>query len=192
MDCLLRGEGELGFWVSDTFSGTLLVPILKNMLVKAEAGWDDYNEAYHCCRLIETVKENPGLTMEFHSLRRGRNVLGVCLVTHGRIEGPLFFPEGFQPPEKPEQILVLNYFHIAPEGRGNGEHWLRDLILPHYREKGYEALYVKSSHPRAFSLYTRLGQPVGEYLSNSDNGLYTRPGKLFRIPLNANGGGETP
>ncbi|HGM3506378.1 TPA: hypothetical protein ACKOR7_000943 [Clostridioides difficile] len=42
---------------------------------------------------------------------------------------------------------------------------------------------VKSSHPKVFTLYNRLDKCIGEYISRSDNGLYERIGKMFRISL---------
>ena len=180
---LLCEENDLEFWVADTFSGKMLTPILKNALYKAETAWDDYDEVYHCCHLIESVKRDPKMVMDFHYFSRVQSIVGVGLVTHGLIDVPLFFPDTIQFLEPIDKILIFNYFHIAPEGRGNGEHWLRDIILPYYYGKSFEAFYVKSSHPKVFSLYDRLGQQIGEYSSKSDNGLQIRPGKIFRIPI---------
>ena len=183
MGQLLCKENELEFWVTDTFSGKMLTPIIKNVLDKAENAWDDYDEVYHCCHLIESVKRDPKMTMDFHYISRGQSIVGVGLVTHGLIDVPLFFPDTVQFSEPIERMLIFNYFHIAPEGRGNGERWLRDIILPYYYGKGFEALYVKSSHPKVFSLYERLGRQIGEYSGQSDNGLLMRPGRIFRIPV---------
>lgn len=183
MDCLIKKENELGFWVTDTFSGKMLRPILMNTLYKAETAWDDYDEVFHCCQLIEAVRQNPKMTMEFHYITLKQQLVGIGLVSSGKIDKSLFFPAGFNPPEAMEKILLFNYFHISPEGRGNGEHWLRDIILPSYSGRCYEAFYVKSSHPKVFSLYGRLGLQVGNYSCKSDNGLYIRQGKIFKIPL---------
>lgn len=183
MEHLLRQRNGLDFRVSDTFSGKMLVPIIQNVYEKAENDWDDYDEVYHCCQLIETVKQNPAMTMDFHTIQKEDAVLGIGLVTHGTIDLKHFFPDISIVTDPVEKILVFNYFHVAPEGRGNGESWLRDIIIPHYADKGFLALYVKSSHPRVFSLYGRLGEKIGEYSSRSDNGLYLRPGKIFRVPI---------
>lgn len=183
MERLLGRRGDMEFWCSDTFHPTMLLPILHNLEAKTSEGWDDYNEAYHCCRLIESVRRDPELTMEFHTIRKGGEVLGVSLMTRGNILQPLFFPADLAPQESPDGLLVFNYFHIAPQGRGNGRFWLREILLPHYQKQGFQAVYVKSSHPRSFSLYASLGKQVGAYTSHSDNGLHTRTGVLFRIPL---------
>lgn len=183
MEQLLHQEGTLEFLVSDTFDGTMLSPILQNLLVKAETGWDDYDEVYHCCQLVEAVRRDSTLHMEFHTLRREGHRVGIGLVTSGRIICPLFFPDSLLPAEPVEGLLMFNYFHVAPSERGVGGRWLKDVILPHYAAQGYRAVYVKSSHPKVFSLYGQLGTEVGTYTARSDNGLYVRPGRLFRISL---------
>ena len=181
--CLLR-EGPLEYRVSDQFHSEMLIPVMENLLLKARSGWDDYDEVYHCSRLIHAAERRPNLHMLFHTLRRDCRVAGLCLATRGAVDDPLFFPPGCAP-VRPGRAAVLNYFHIAPWARGVGEHWLRDVILPHCAGLGAEAAYVKSSHPRVFSLYRRLGAEVGSYTASSDNGIFSRPGKLFRIPLEA-------
>lgn len=183
MDTLLRTDGEVSFWMSDIFRGELLVPVVENLLCKAKSGWDDYDEVYHCCRLVEQVRQGKGMEMDFHFLKRREEHVGLGLVTRGALEGSLFFPAGMALSDAMDKSLVFNYFHISAPARGNGERWLREVILPHYRDKGYQALYVKSSHPRVFSLYGRLGRDVGGYTGQSDNDLYERPGRIFRIPL---------
>ncbi|MGE4276075.1 MAG: hypothetical protein AB7E30_02725 [Lawsonibacter sp.] len=183
MEHLLRQEGTLEFLVSDTFDGTMLSPMIQNLLVKAENGWDDYDEVFHCCQLVEAVRREARLRMEFHTLRREGRVVGVGLMTGGQITCSLFFPAHLLPPEPREGQLVFNYFHVAPGERGVGSRWLQEVILPYCKAQGNRAVYVKSSHPRVFSLYARLGTEVGSYSAHSDNNLFHRPGKLFRIDL---------
>ncbi len=183
MERLLHRDGTLEFWVSDTFDGRMLSPIVQNLLVKAENGWDDYDEVFHCCRLVEAVRRETDLHMEFHTLRRNGRVVGVGLMTGGPIACPLFFPPHLLPPEPREGLLAFNYFHVAPEARGVGGRWLREVIFPYCSAQGSRTVYIKSSHPKVFSLYTRLGTVVGHYSARSDNDLFDRPGTLFRIDL---------
>ena len=183
MEKILFENKELKYFVADHFKSDMLVPITRNLLSKVENEWDDYDEVYHCCQLIETVANSPEMKMDFHFIRNGQQTVGVGLVTYGVIDMHAFFPESFTVDEPVEGMLIFNYFHISAEIRGTGEHWLRDIILPYYKEKGFASLYVKSSHPKVFSLYDRLGQCVGEYSSKSDNDLYVRQGKIFRIGL---------
>lgn len=81
MEWLLSENKEFRYCVADTFEGKILVPIMKNMLYKVETEWDDYNEAYHCCRFIEAVRKNPSVKMDFHSVKKGEDTIGVGLVT---------------------------------------------------------------------------------------------------------------
>lgn len=55
--------------------------------------------------------------------------------------------------------------------------WFKNII------KYYKAIYLKSSHPKVFSMYNRLGKEVGEYSSKSDNDLVEGKGKIFKIFL---------
>lgn len=183
MEHLLHKEGDFQFLITNTFDGKMLIPIIKNLLHKAENEWDDYDEVYHCCHLIETVRKNQNMKMDFHILKKGEDNIGIGLVTHGIIDMPLFFSDTMRTLDAAENFLVFNYFHISHDDRGHGTHWLRDIILPYYQAKGFVAVYIKSSHAKVFSLYNRLGESIGEYESKSDNGLWTRPGKIFRVPL---------
>lgn len=183
MEQQLQKERDCEFYLTDTFRGELLAPVIKNLLWKAEHGWDDYDEVAHCCRLVEQVKQDPNMQMDFHYIKKGGAQVGLATITHGKIDKQLFFPASIGLLEDLDKIVMFNYFHVSSEGRGNGAHWMRDIIMPYYGERGFQALYVKSSHPKVFSLYGRLGDAVGTYLSKSDNGLFEREGRMFRVPL---------
>ena len=183
MEKILFENKELKYFVADHFKSEMLVPITKNLLYKVEKEWDDYNEVFHCCRFIETVRNTPEIKMDFHFIRNSEQTVGVGLITYGVIDMHAFFPDSFTVAEPMEGTLIFNYFHICAEARSTGEHWLKNIILPYYKEKGFVSRYVKSSHPKVFSLYSRLGECVGQYNSKSDNELYLRTGKIFRIRL---------
>ena len=181
MEILSERNGFV-FGVTRQFQSAYLLPVLCNLRQKIEEAWDDYNELYHCCRLIERVKRDPDMRMDFHVMQKEGETVGLALVTSGKLDEALFFQEPLRMAEAPTEILFFNYFHIAPLGRGNGERWLKD-ILRYYQEKQFKAMYVKSSHPRVFSLYRRLGEEIGAYTAYSDNRLFTRQGKIFKIIL---------
>lgn len=170
------------FGVAKEFEGRFLAPIIANLLAKSQNGWDDYNEVYHCTGLIEKVKARPDITMDFHVMERDEDCLGIALVSRGEIGSEIFFADKKIIDEPLEASIVLNYFHVAPSGRGNGEKWL-EKIMDYYQKKGFRFLFLKSSHPQAFSLYRRHGKPIGEYTGSSDNGLYQRTGRIFKILL---------
>lgn len=172
----------IDFGVSSEFKSEYLTPIIQNLLFKAENEWDDYNEVYHCCKLIESVKNNKNMNMDFHIMKKDGKCLGVALISSGIFDYKIFFKEPIQINEEDKDVLIFNYFHIAQEGRGNGEIWLKNIIK-YYKSKYYKAIYLKSSHPKVFSMYNRLGIEVGEYSSYSDNKLFERKGKIFKIML---------
>ena len=109
--------------------------------------------------------------------------LGMVLMTHGAIDRDIYACSGLSISDPLDQVALLSYFHIAPSGRGNGTFWLRDLIMPFYADQGYTAVYLKTSHPRAFPLYDRLGAVIGNYTFPSDNGEHMRVGRIYRLPL---------
>ncbi len=176
-------HGEFIFSAAQCFQTKFLCPVADNVKYKLEHGWDDYNELHHCCRLIHEFQQRPGLIMDFHTMTRNGEYLGLAIVSHGNVDREMYASSGIHFSEEQDAILLFNYFHISPEGRGNGEFWLKEIILPWYAAQGYTAMYLKSSHPLAFPLYERLGAAIGSYTSKSDNGLYERHGKIFRIPL---------
>ncbi|NRZ12029.1 hypothetical protein [Clostridium beijerinckii] len=54
---IISKTNGISFGVSSEFKSEYLAPIIQNLLFKAENEWDDYNEVYHCCKLIENVKK---------------------------------------------------------------------------------------------------------------------------------------
>ena len=184
MTTVLYTKDDLEFCVSDTFEGVYLTSLLDNMKEKlVQGGWDDYNEVHHCCKIIHDLSRTPGLTIDYHFLRRSGQHLGMVMMTHGDVSPDIYRSSGLILSDPIREVVLLNYFHIAPEGRGNGTFWLRDLLMPLYASKGYSTIYLKTSHPRAFHLYDRLGTVIGNYTFPSDNGVYQRTGRIYRLPL---------
>ena len=184
MTTVLYRKNDLEFCFSDVFEGRFLLSILENMKAKIlHQEWDDYDELHHCCKIIHDFSQQKGLTMDFHTLRRDGEQLGMVMMTHGAIDPRIYAGSGIAISDPTDQVALLSYFHISPAGRGNGTFWLRDLIMPFYADQGYTAIYLKTSHPRAFPLYDRLGAVIGNYTFPSDNGVYSRVGRIYRIPL---------
>lgn len=179
---IINSINEIDFGISKEFQSQYLTPIIQNLLFKAENQWDDYDEVYHCNRLIQGVKKAKNMNMDFHIMKKNEKYLGIVLITGGSIDYSLFFKEQIDIEEKENEVLIFNYFHISKEGRGNGEVWFKNIIK-YYKEKNYKAIYLKSSHPKVFSMYRRLGKEIGEYSSKSDNDLFERKGKIFKIFL---------
>ncbi|AQR95868.1 hypothetical protein [Clostridium saccharoperbutylacetonicum] len=173
---------DIDFGISKEFKSEYLTPITLNLLSKVENEWDDYNEVYHCCKLIEAVKSNENMNMDFHIMMKNEKYLGIALITSGQIDYKLFFKEPVHINENDNEVLIFNYFHISEDGRGNGEIWFKNIIQ-YYESKSFKAIYLKSSHPKVFSMYNRLGTEIGEYSSYSDNNLFFRKGKIYKIML---------
>ncbi len=184
MTTVLYRKDDLEFCFSDAFEGKFLVSLLENMKEKLlNETWDDYNEVHHCCKIIHDFSNAPGLVMDFHTLRRGDEQLGMVMITHGAIDPRIYACSGLVISDPVDQVALLSYFHISPSGRGNGTFWLRDLIMPFYADQGYTAVYLKTSHPKAFPLYDRFGAVIGNYTFPSDNGEHMRVGRIYRLPL---------
>ncbi|MFQ6792598.1 MAG: hypothetical protein ACLRT4_07445 [Thomasclavelia sp.] len=167
------------FIVEKEFKGEYLCPIIDNLKAKYIDGFDDYNEVYHCNQLIHQLNQDSKIKLDYHLMYQEDKCLGLALIATGTIDALEFFDQPLF--KTTDKAIVLNYFHISSQGRGNGTYWLKNIILPYYQDKDY--MYLKSSHPHAFSLYQRLGEVIGEYETVSDNGDFKRKGKLFKIKV---------
>ena len=184
MTTVLYEKNGFEFCFSDSFEGKFLLSLLENMKEKIlNEAWDDYNELHHCCKIIHDFSQQPGVVMDFHTLRKDNEQLGMVMMTHGAIDRNIYACSGLSISDPMDQVALLSYFHISPAGRGNGTFWLRDLIMPFYADQGYTAIYLKTSHPKAFPLYDRLGAVIGNYTFPSDNAVHMRVGRIYRIPL---------
>lgn len=180
----------LSYRASESFSPSMLTPIAQNLAEKRKRDWDDYDELAHCLDLIEETRQLPDAHMVFHTAVRGEDVVGILIITTGTGFLAGRFPPGFSVGVPEQRCAVLNYFHVSPDARGIGEHWLREIVLPSVAAMGKDLVLVKSSHPKSFSLYRRLGREVGSYSAKSDHGLLTREGRIFAIPLSGGGGND--
>lgn len=161
-----------------------LEPIEKNVQWKLLNNWDDYNELHHCLSLLEKYKNIKEAWVNTHTVIKDEKTIGCLLIVGGKADFTSYKVEDEE--EKIEFLkgkVMLNYFHVSPEERGIGEQWIRKEIIPFYKKLGVTNIYVKSSHKKAWSLYKRLGIEIGDYESVSDNYLYKRKGKIFRIKI---------
>jgi len=164
------------FVVYKTFYIKYMSPINRYVQWKLETNhWDDYNELFHATKLAEDLKKYPDVWFDTHCLLRDDQIFGVLLIVGGhlkKLEAKYVIEE---------KSLLLKYFHIADKGRGYGSYWLKSVILPHYKQKGYQHIYVNSSHKDSFPFYMRLGSMIATYEQMSDNNLYFRAGCCFLI-----------
>jgi hypothetical protein len=177
----LMTKGVYDFNVTSDYHSQFMIPILENTIVKAREDWDDYHEAFHFTKLVNETRQNKKVTVEYHSIMNKGTCVGIAMIRYGSSKAnDVSLPSNIG---IKENSIVLNYFHIAPEARGNGTYWLKEIILPYYKKQGFTYAYIKSSHSKVFSLYERLGLEIDEYYTYSDNYLYERKGKVFVITL---------
>ncbi|MDG3581078.1 hypothetical protein [Galbibacter pacificus] len=177
MEITSNKEGVI-FSLHKKFHHNFLTPIGKYVNWKLENDWDDYNELYHSIRYIENLKKQPGICFETHTIEKNKNIIGVLLIVGGeldRMEDLSNLPEN--------KTVLLKYFHIVDKGNGYGSYWLNEVILPYYAKKNFEYLLVSSSHPKSFNFYRKIGKEIGTSVKKSDNGIYHRTVKSFRVLL---------
>lgn len=177
---VLQQRANEEFTVDTNFQVGYLAPIGRFVQWKLETEqWDDYNELYHASHFLESVKREPGVWLETHLLCRDNAVVGVVLIVGGELRK---IETKYRIDQEP-QALLLKYFHIVEKGKGDGSYWLKTVIFPYYKARGYRTLYTSSSHESSFPFYERLGSEIAHYQQLSDNKCYERQGKCFVITL---------
>lgn len=175
---MLLVQENAKFAVDTAFDFRYLSPVGQYVQWKLDYNhWDDYNELYHASKLVEDLKKHTDVWFDTHCLFRDNIIIGVLLIVGGNLK-KLETKYDIK-----DQSLLLKYFHIVDKGNGYGSFWLKSVILPHYKQKGYQHIFVNSSHPDSFPFYNRLGSPIANYEQMSDNRLYKREGSCFRINL---------
>ncbi len=177
---LLFERGNEEFVFDKAFDIKYLLPIDHYIQWKLENNrWDDYNEFYHASQLTEELKKQVNVWFDTHCLFRDDTIIGVLLIVGGEIKKL----ENKYDIEKEDESLLLKYFHIVDKGHGYGSFWLKSVIIPHYKQKGFKYIYVNSSHKDSFPFYKRLGSSIANYEQMSDNHLYLREGSCFLINI---------
>ncbi len=178
----INKKENIKYFISNEFHPKFLTPISKNLTDKLNNHWDDYDEVFHCCNLIERIKKEENINIDFHVLTKDDVCVGIALASYSNIKLDIFFNSSINIKENLNDILIFNYFHISSEARGNGSVWIKEIIN-YYKSRDFKSIYLKSSHEKVFSLYNRLGIELEEYSSWSDNKLFLRQGKIFKIIL---------
>lgn len=175
----LLSQGEITYCLSDKYKPEFLYPIGEYVLWKLKTSWDDYNELYHAAAFFEKVGEDKAIQIDSHLLFINSGLSGVVFILYGnlrKIEKRMLIRDE-------QKSLLLKYFHIVEKGRGYGQNWLSKVILPYYKSMAYKDIFLASSHPDSFRFYEKFGRTIGQYCSKSDNQLYERQGKFFRLEL---------
>jgi len=175
----LQASGEYTFFVSQAFQHRFLEPAGHFVLWKLTHAWDDDNELAHASRLFELLLKNDSLAVDSHLMMKGEDLKGALFIVRGALEAI----ESRYPIGDTKKSLILKYFHIMERGRGIGQHWLKQVVMPYYSKAGFADIYLSSSHPKSFGFYEKFGKEIASYTTPSDNGLLMREGKCFRISL---------
>jgi hypothetical protein len=166
------------FAVNKVFDIKFLSPVGRYVQWKLENNHcDDYNELYHATKLTEDLKTYTDVWYDTHCLLREGLNIGVLIIVGGDLK-KLETKYDIK-----DDSLLLKYFHITEKGNGYGSFWLRSVVIPHYRERGFKHIYVNSSHKDSFPFYRRLGSLIATYELMSDNNLYSREGGCFLINI---------
>lgn len=174
----LGKKGDVTFFMHTSFKNSFLLPIGHYLNWKLKYDWDDYNELYHCHQFIEEVQSKDGVWLESHTVEKADDIIGVLLIVGGelhRLSNSIDID--------PTTTVLLKYFHIIDKGNGYGTYWIKQIIIPYYRNKGLKTIFISSSHEKSFPFYERLGKEVSTFVKNSDNGRYVRKCKSFYISL---------
>ena len=158
----------------------LIKPIKDNVLQKkSNDEWDDYDEFKHTKDWLKNINKQQTKLIVFSYKHKNENV------------GIIFISEGYEVRnfldgnnlDYDNNCVKLGPFHISHKFRGIGENWIKTEVIPYLLEQNIKTIFIESSHPKSFSLYSRLGKQVAKYIKKSDNNIFTREGKIFRIEI---------
>lgn len=179
MEILLQ-DNELVYCMTSDFKEKYLLPVQAYVSWKLENdSWDDYNEFFHALRFFSSVRQEQNVWVHTHLILRQEEILGVVFILGGALSQ---IEQRYQIEEE-DHALLVKYFHIREKGKGIGTDWFQKLLIPYYRNKRFKRIYLSSSHQQSFPFYQRLGTPIAEYESLSDNGQSLRKGRSFCILL---------
>lgn len=178
MEIIKKKENDVSFVLHKSFESRLFSPIGNYVNWKLEHNWDDYNELFHAVQYIEQIKHIDGVWFEIHTIEKDEEIKGVLTIVGGAID-----QLGVGEEIDGKDTILLKYFHIVDKGKGYGSYWLNEVIRPYYAQKGFQHIYISSSHPKSFDFYKKIGAEVKTYHKKSDNQLYERICKSFLVPI---------
>lgn len=139
MNKLLHENKDFKYYMTDTFDSKMLLPVIRNHCHRPENEWDDwneYNQVYCCLHFIETVRDTTNIKLDFHYIHKGKRIVGLGIIIHGEINPVSHIYRIVQLTEDNEHIMLFNCLYTSPEGREVEGYWLKNIILPLYREFG--------------------------------------------------------
>ncbi|MFT4303197.1 MAG: hypothetical protein ACMXYG_01410 [Candidatus Woesearchaeota archaeon] len=161
----------------------LLEPIKINTKQKKHDNqWDNYNEYKHANKWLKRITTEKGNFLTIYTYKQQNKLLGIAFTCEGIILHD-FINKYKLKPNNLSKTTKFGPFHIIKSARGVGTKWMTEIIFPYLKKRGFNEIFIETSHKKAFSLYQRLGKEVAEYTKSSDNGKLIRKGKVFKIIL---------
>ena len=183
---LLCADDVFSFIRDDTFHTPYLLPINIYVNEKIRNNWDDYNEFFHATSFLEKIQTQENADIDYHVMleTETQRICGIIICSTNIQDIALHFETLTNDDTANLSVVVsLDYFHITEIARGRGQAWLTNTVIPYYKRKGFETMYVKTTHDNAGKLYAKFGTKVGSYTKMSDNGKFTRNGQVFKIEM---------
>lgn len=165
----------------------LLNPVKKYVEEKKNNGmYDDYNEFNNSIKEFENKKEsiiNNEDNLTAYYIENNNEVIGIIFAITGKCSISNFLKKYNIPAEQSSNYCQLTCFHINKDFRGIGRKFLENYVFEDLRKRKINTIFIKSSHNRALSLYSKLGKLVGNYIGLSEHQLYQRYGYIYKIEL---------
>lgn len=165
----------------------LLKPVKEYVAEKKISGmYDDYNEYDNTMAWIENRKnfiiEGEDRLTAYYIENSKLDTVGIIFSITGNATIPRFMANHELEVEKgnPCQLVC---FHIDKSYRGIGKKFLTNYVFEDLKEKQISTVFIKSSHNKSLSLYEKLGEKVGTYITLSAHKLYQRYGYIYKIIL---------
>ena len=160
-----------------------LAPARDFLREKLEDGmYDDWNEAERTEKWAKKALDTADGRLLIYYLEKGGEVVASAFalcessITRADLE-----KNGVTTPKQGFAHVTCIHLKRELRGKGRGREFLQKEVFADLRAQGIDKIYVKSSHPKAFALYERLGHCIAHYTEESDHGLYLRYGNIYEI-----------
>ena len=152
---------------------------------KRQSGtYDDWNEAERTEKWVKKALCDASGSLCIYYLKEQNEVVGSAFaLLRSAITQSDLAANGVTPASPDFAHVTCIHLKKALRGKGKGQDFLANEVFADLKAQGIRQVYIKSSHPKAFALYERLGKCVGHYAEPSDQGLYLRYGNIYQIDL---------
>lgn len=170
----------------------LLIPVKKYVEEKKDCDiYDDYNEFNNTVQWFENRKSailnNKDIITAYYIENYSNEVIGIIFALTGNYSIENFLERHNIEVKKDDSKCQLICFHIDKNYRGIGKKFVENYVFEDLKKKNINTVFIKSSHNKALSLYSKLGEKIGNYIGLSEHKLYQRYGYIYRIELKGRG-----